>query len=56
MAKISVKVLSDSEIKDIHEASLVILRDTGIMVHHEEALGLFGEAGAKIDNSNNIAR
>ena len=56
MAKISVKVLSDSEIKDIHEASLVILRDTGIMVHHEEALRLLGEAGAKIDKSSNIAR
>jgi trimethylamine--corrinoid protein Co-methyltransferase len=56
MAKISVQVLSDDEIKDIHEASLVILRDTGVMVHHEEVLGLLGEAGAKIDNGNNIAR
>ncbi|MHC4912809.1 MAG: trimethylamine methyltransferase family protein, partial [Planctomycetota bacterium] len=34
----------------------VILRDTGVMVHHEEVLGLLGEAGAKIDKSNNIAR
>ena len=42
MANISVNVLSDNEIKDIHEASLVILRDTGIMVHHEEALRLLG--------------
>ena len=56
MAKIAVKVLSEKEIKDIHEASLVILRDTGIMVHHEEALKLLGEAGAKIDKANNIAR
>jgi len=56
MAKINVKVLSDNEIKDIHEASLVILRDTGVMVHHEEALRLLGEAGAKVDNSNSIAR
>jgi len=56
MAKIKVKVLSNKEIKDIHEASLVILRDTGVMVHHEEALRLLGEAGAKIDNTSNIAR
>ena len=42
MAKINVKVLSEKEIKEIHEASLVILRDTGIMVHHEEALQLLG--------------
>ena len=56
MAKINVKVLSDSEIKSIHEASLVILRDTGVMVHHEEVLKLLGKAGAKIDDSNNIVR
>lgn len=56
MAKINVKVLSNSEIKSIHEASLVVLRDTGVMVHHEEALRLLGEAGAKVDNSNSIAR
>lgn len=56
MAKIKVKVLSSKEIKDIHEASLVILRDTGVMVHQEEALRLLGEAGAKIDKTNNIAR
>ena len=56
MAKISVKVLSDSEVNDIHEASLVILRDTGIMVHHEETLRLLGQAGAKVDEGNNIAR
>jgi trimethylamine--corrinoid protein Co-methyltransferase len=56
MAKISVKVLSDSEVNDIHEASLVILRDTGIMVHHQETLRLLGQAGAKVDEGNNIAR
>ena len=56
MAKISVKVLSDSEVNDIHEASLVILRDTGIMVHHEETQRLLGQAGAKVDEGNNIAR
>ncbi len=56
MAKIKVKVLSGKEIKEIHDASLAILRDTGIMVHHEEALRLLGQAGAKIDNTNSIAR
>lgn len=56
MAKISIKVLSDEEMQAIHDASLVILRDTGVMVHHKEALRLLGEAGAKIDKSSNIAR
>jgi len=55
MGKINVKVLSDKEIQSIHEASLVILRDTGIMVHHEEVLKLLGEAGAKVDTNSKIA-
>lgn len=55
MAAINVKILCDREIKDIHEASLVILRDTGIMVHQEYVLRLLGQAGAKIDSNSNIA-
>jgi len=55
MGKINVKVLSDEEIQAIHEASLVILRDTGIMVHHKEVLKVLGQAGAKIDNNSKIA-
>ena len=56
MAKIKANVLSEREIKDIHDASIVILRDTGIMVHHEEVLALLGRAGATIDAGRKIAR
>jgi len=56
MAKIFVEVLSDKEIKAIHDASLNILHRTGIMVHHDYVLGLLGQAGGKIDIQNKTAR
>ncbi len=56
MATIRVNFLSEGEIRDIHDASIAILRDTGVMVHHEEILQLLGEAGAKTARDNRIAR
>ena len=55
MANINVKVLSDQELKAIHDATIVILRDTGIMVHHDEVLKLLTEAGAEVDQNTKIA-
>jgi len=55
MAKIQVNFLSEREIQDIHDASISILRDTGVMVHHEEILQLLGEAGAKVTQDRRIA-
>lgn len=56
MASIKINVLSEREIKDIHDASIVILRDTGVMVHHADALALLGRAGADVDRDHKIAR
>ncbi len=57
MARIpSLQTLTEHEIKAIQDASLAILRDTGVMVHHEEMLRLLGEAGAKVDTAHKIAR
>ncbi len=57
MARIPpLQILSQSEIEAIQDASLVILRDTGVMVHHEEMLRLLGEAGAQVDAPRKIAR
>lgn len=55
MATIQVNFLSGREIQDIHDASITILRDTGVMVHHEETLQLLGEAGAKVVRDHKIA-
>lgn len=43
------RVLDEKEINAIHDATMQILRDTGVMVHHEEALGLLGQGGARVD-------
>ena len=57
MARIpGLHVLAEREIEAIKDASLAILRDTGVMVHHDEMLRLLGEAGAKVDAPRRIAR
>ncbi len=57
MARISgLQILTEREIDSIKNASLVILRDTGILVHHEELLQLLGEAGAFVDRTQKVAR
>jgi len=56
MAKINVQALSDQEIQTIHDGTMKMLRDTGVMVHHAGALDLLARAGAKVDKDNKIAR
>ena len=56
MATIHVEVLSKKEIETIHAGTLQILRDTGVMVHHDEALELLRQAGAKVQQDKKIAR
>ncbi len=51
----SLSLLSTSDIQAIHDASLLVLRDTGVMVHHPAILKLLGEAGARIDSTRPIA-
>ena len=56
MAGIHVEILSEREIQDIHEAALLILRDAGVVVHHEGVLKLLAEAGAQVERHRKIAR
>ncbi len=56
MAKIELHFLSKDDIQGIHEASLIILHDTGVKVHHDEARTLLSEAGATVDEHSNTAR
>jgi trimethylamine--corrinoid protein Co-methyltransferase len=56
MANIHVKILSDAEIQTTHDASLSILKKTGIMIHHDEILKLIGQAGARVNKDGKIAR
>jgi trimethylamine--corrinoid protein Co-methyltransferase len=42
------KPLTDGQIRQIHEASLAVLKQTGVQVEEPEALRLFKEAGADV--------
>jgi len=50
------QILMEAEIEAIKDASLAILRETGVMVHHEGMLRLLGEAGATVDAGRKVAR
>jgi len=52
----SLKPLSNSEIKAIHEASLTLLEEVGIKIPSEKALRLLEGAGASIDSEEQVAR
>jgi trimethylamine--corrinoid protein Co-methyltransferase len=56
MTTIRIDLLSEHQIRDIHDASMAILRDTGVMVRHEGMLRTLGQAGAKVDRQRKIAR
>ncbi len=43
------KVLSDQEIVRIHEASVKILENTGVVIHSRRVLDLLNSKGAVVD-------
>lgn len=55
MSGIRLEILSEKQIRDIHEASLAILRDTGVLVHDPSVLRLMGEAGARVESARPVA-
>ena len=56
MASIQVRIHSDNDIEGIQGASLGILRNAGVLIHHEEVLRILGENGAKVNCDCAIAR
>lgn len=47
-------VLSDAKLRSVHEASLTILRDTGVFVQHPEVVPMLVSAGARIESARPI--
>jgi len=43
------KVLSEKELSNIHQASLRVLSETGVVIHSEKVLRLLKDHGAKVD-------
>ena len=56
MPTASISLLGAAQIQAIHDASLKILRDTGVLVHHPEILKLLEGAGARVTSGRPIAR
>ena len=51
MSKVALSVLTDSDIKQIHEASLKLLYETGVEVEYKPAVECLKKAGMKVDGS-----
>jgi len=49
------RLLSTNEIKDIHHASLTILKERGVMIKNEQALNLLKEFGCEVEFNSKIA-
>ena len=45
------EVLSSGDFEMIHQATIKLLEDTGIVFHHDEVLGLFKDNGAAVDGN-----
>lgn len=43
------EVIEQEKLAEIHDASIKILQETGIQVHHDGALELFKQHGASVD-------
>ena len=56
MNLVELKVLSDFDIKAIHEASLKVLEETGLLIESEELVEYLGEKGCLIDKETGIVR
>ncbi len=51
-----VMLLNDSQIEQIHDASIHILEDIGVFVPHEKVLEFFLEAGSNVDVDHKIVK
>ncbi|MEM3522437.1 MAG: trimethylamine methyltransferase family protein, partial [Candidatus Bathyarchaeia archaeon] len=49
MCKKPLEILSEEEVKAIHEGSLKVLEETGVVFDHEEALNILKKAGCNVD-------
>jgi trimethylamine--corrinoid protein Co-methyltransferase len=49
-------ILDEKEIVKIHDASIEILENLGVVLLHEDTLNLFNEAGAKVDRQKHLVK
>jgi len=51
-----IKVLTDEEVRMIHEAALDVLRTVGMKIYHDEARNYLRKAGCTVDEENKIVK
>ena len=51
-----IKVLSDDDLEQLHQATQTVLKETGVRFPSERALKLFADAGADVDLSSQIVK
>jgi trimethylamine--corrinoid protein Co-methyltransferase len=56
MATPRITLLSTAELQAIHDTSLKILRDVGVLVRSDQVLEILAAAGARVDRSSGVAR
>jgi trimethylamine---corrinoid protein Co-methyltransferase len=56
MSTVHTTLLSDADIRAVHEAALTVLRETGVRVHHPAVLAQLCERGATVDFTQGHAR
>jgi trimethylamine---corrinoid protein Co-methyltransferase len=49
-------LLSDEQVERVHEASLEILEQVGMLVRNKRAVEIFSEHGAQVDKDRQIVR
>ncbi|MHB0878153.1 MAG: trimethylamine methyltransferase family protein [Anaerolineae bacterium] len=49
------QLLSDAQLRDIHEAALVVLADVGGRVYHQQAVDMLRRAGCRVSDGNLMA-
>ena len=54
MSRSRFSILSDAELRRMHEASLTILRHTGVLVQHPEVVQMLVSAGASVESARPI--
>lgn len=55
-AGLRVEVFSETDLYDIHLATLEVLERTGVSVDHDEALAIFADGGCRVDREKGLVR
>ena len=52
----TINLLTTDQVQRVHEASLEVLQDVGLLVRNEKARALFGRHGCRVDSETSIVR